>query len=500
MTNKKKLSEVPLTIRRRLVKKRLGTKQVLLGLSLFVILTTLLVINVLPPKYILQPIEMKTLIGVALLVLGIITLSGLYLYDFRPTLFRTPSQLLLLGVIFVVITVMAKIFHLLSVLHAAFWGFLIPVAAVGMVVTVLFDSHLAIMLVISSSVMVAFLTEGNFGHTTAALLGGLIAVYASTSLTERADLTRGGLYTGLGLAFFSLTIGLIGRSVSTALIDGAVGFINGIFSAILALGALPFLERHFGIVTSMRLLELSNPNQPLLRDLMIRAPGTYNHSIMVGNLAETAAENIGADPLLVRVGAYYHDIGKMKRPTFFIENQARTGNRHEKMNPQLSCLVITSHVKEGLDLAREHKLPEAIINLIDQHHGKGIVTYFYYQAKKNTVKQGVCEETFRYSGEKPRSKEAAILMLADAAEAAAKTINSPTETRFEQLVKRLVQARLDDGQLDESELTLGDLQKIIRSFAQTLIGVHHPRVDYPEDRIRGKVASSHRKSPAKSGS
>lgn len=487
-----KLSQAPRTVRRKLVSTGLGTKQALLGVFLFVCLTTLLAINILPPNYVVEPIEAQRLLGVALLVLGILILSGLYLYDFRPLLFRTPSKLLLLGVIFLVITVMAKVFHLLSVLHAGFWGFLIPVAAVGMVVTVLFDSHLAVMLVISSSVMVAFLTDGNFGHTAAALLGGLIAVFTSARLRERSELPRAGLLTGLGLGFFSVTVGLITRSIPTALIDGSVGFTNGIFSAMLALGSLPFIERHFGIVTSMRLLELSNPNQPLLRDLMIRAPGTYNHSIMVGNLAEAAAEAIGADTLLVRVGAYYHDIGKMKRPTFFIENQRAT-NRHQAINPQLSCLVITSHVKEGLDLARKSGLPPEITDLIDQHHGKGIVSYFYHQAKKKGSQEKVCEETFRYNGRKPRSREAVVLMLADAAEAAAKRVHNPSQARFEQLVNKLIEDRMNDGQLSESEITLAELKKVGQSFTQTLTGVYHPRVDYPEDAVPARTKTARAK-------
>lgn len=476
-----KLSEVPLKIRKRLVQKSLGTKQILLGLSLFVALTVLLSVNLPPPRYVLEPIGLNELIGISLLVFGVLGLSGLYLYDFRPQIFRKPSHLLLLGVIFVTITIFAKIFAILAALHGPFWGYLIPVAFVAMLVTVLFDPHLAIMVVIGSSIFVGFLTSYNFSYTVTALLGGLITVYVVPRLSERAELTKAGLLVGAGLAFFTFTISLFTAKFSIALMNLAIGFVNGLYSAVLALGSLPFLERHFGIVTSMRLLELTRSNQPLLRNLMQNAPGTYNHSIGVGNLAEAAAEAVGANPLLVRAGAYYHDIGKMKRPGFFVENQREVeGSKHKTINPHLSCLVITSHVKEGVDLAHEYHLPKEITDLIDQHHGKGIVTYFYHQAKKNTLKQGVCEETFRYTGEKPQSKEAAILMLADAVEAAAKTIANPNANRFEQLVKKLIQERLKDGQLDESQLTLADLDKIGKSFTHTLTGVYHPRVDYPE--------------------
>jgi putative nucleotidyltransferase with HDIG domain len=476
-----KLSEVPLKIRKRLVQKSLGTKQILLGLSLFGVLTAILSMNVLPPRYILEPIAAHELIGISLLIFGVLGLSGLYLYDFRPEIFKKPSHLLLLSIIFVTITIFAKIFAILAALHGHFWGYLIPVAFVAMLVTVLFDSHLAIMVVIGSSIFVGFLTGYNFSYTVTGLLGGLIAVYVVPRLSERAELTKAGLLVGGGLAFFTFTISVLTTTLSMALINLAVGFTNGLYSAVLALGSLPFLERHFGIVTSMRLLELTTPNQPLLRCLMQNAPGTYNHSVAVGNLAEAAAEAVGANPLLVRAGAYYHDIGKTKRPAFFVENQKEVeGSKHKTINPNLSCLVITSHVKEGVDLAHEYNLPKEITDLIDQHHGKGIVTYFYHQAKKDTLKQGVCEETFRYTGEKPQSKEAAILMLADAVEAAAKTVGNPTATKFEQLIKKLIQERLRDGQLDESQLTLADLDKIGKSFTHTLTGVYHPRVDYPE--------------------
>lgn len=475
-----KLSEVPLKIRKRLAQKSLDTKQILLGLSLFVVLTAILALNVLPPRYILESVKLRELIGISLLVLGVLGLSGLYLYDFRPKIFEKPSHLLLLGIIFVTITIFAKIFAILATLHS-FWGYLIPVAFVAMLVTVLFDSHLAIMVVISSSIFVGFLTGYNFSYTVAALLGGLISVYVVPRLSERAELTKASFLVGSGLAFFAFTISLLTTTLSIALINLAVGFTNGVYSAVLALGSLPFLERHFGIVTPMRLLELTTPSHPLLKRLKETAPGTHNHSIAVGNLAEAAAEAVGENSLLARAGAYYHDIGKTKRPGFFVENQkAAEGSKHKTINPHLSCLVITSHVKEGVDMAQEYGLPKEITDLIGQHHGKGIVTYFYHQAKNNTLKQGVCEESFRYGGEKPQSKEAAILMLADAVEASAKAITNPNVTKFEQLIKKLIQERLKDGQLDESQLTLADLDKIARSFTHTLTGVYHPRVDYPE--------------------
>jgi len=184
--------------------------------------------------------------------------------------------------------------------------------------------------------------------------------------------------------------------------------------------------------------------------------------------------------LLVRVGAYYHDIGKLKRPSFFVENQAEEESRHEKINPQLSCLVITSHVREGVDMARGESLPQPIIDLIDQHHGKSIVTFFFHEAKKRKLKEDVCDDAFRYPGDKPHSREAAILMLADAVEAAAKTIKDPSAVKFETLIKKIIQERIDDHQLDESDMTLADLSKVAKTFTQILSGVYHKRVAYPD--------------------
>jgi len=261
------------------------------------------------------------------------------------------------------------------------------------------------------------------------------------------------------------------------------GILSGISSAVLTIGTLPFLEWAFGVTTSFRLLELSSPNQPLLKDLMINAPGTYNHSVVAGNLVERGAEVIGANPLLARVGAYYHDIGKMKRPFFFIENQLDI-NEHDRINPNLSCLIITAHVKEGVELARQNRLPQEIIDIIQQHHGTTRVDYFYHRAKEKLEKQEISEDGFRYSGSRPRSKEAALVMLADSVEAAARTMVKPSLNRLEQLIRKIVQSKLEDGQLDESELTMADLEKIIKAFSQVLSSVYHYRIEYPKAEIK----------------
>ncbi len=256
-------------------------------------------------------------------------------------------------------------------------------------------------------------------------------------------------------------------------------------SAVLTLGALPILENLFHITTNLRLVELSNPHHPLLEELIIKAPGTYNHSVMVSNLSERAARAVGASPVLSRVGAQFHDVGKIKRPLFFVENQMGK-NPHDRTNPTLSFLVITSHVKEGIELARQHRLPSELVNIIEEHHGTSLLNYFYNRALEKGLSSGLTKESFRYPGRKPQTKEAALVMLADSVEAASRTLRKPTPSRIEELINRIIKEKLEDGQLDESNLTLGDLNKIAQSFKEVLISVFHARVEYPDLKTNGK--------------
>jgi hypothetical protein len=268
----------------------------------------------------------------------------------------------------------------------------------------------------------------------------------------------------------------IGLTITSSLILGSV---NGILSSILTNGAVPYLESAFGITSSVRLLELSNPGNPLLRRLQIEAPGTYHHSLLVGNLAEAAADAVGGDSLLVRVAAYYHDIGKMKRPYFFIENQMGD-NPHDKIAPTLSTLILTSHVKDGVELAREHKLPQGIVEIIEQHHGDSLCSFFYHKAVEGNKNENITEDDFRYEGPKPQTKEAAIVMLADAVEAAVRSLQNRTPGRVEGLVRKIIKDKLMDGQLDESDLTLKDLDNIAGAFIRVLSGIFHNRIEYPD--------------------
>ena len=273
---------------------------------------------------------------------------------------------------------------------------------------------------------------------------------------------------------------------SNIMLHSYLGLLNGLICSISAIGLLPYFESVFGITSAIRLLELTNPNHPLLRRLLMETPGTYHHSIMVGNLAEAAADAVGADGLLARVGATFHDIGKVKRPIFFVENQLGADNPHDKIAPSLSTLIITAHVKDGLELAKEHKLPPVITSFITEHHGTDLVKYFYHRALE-TNEGTVKESDFRYPGPKPQTKETAIVSLADAVEAAVRSLSKPTPGKIEGLVRKIIRDRLDDGQLDESDLTFKDLNKIADAFSKVLIGIFHGRVEYPEKITREEI-------------
>ena len=277
--------------------------------------------------------------------------------------------------------------------------------------------------------------------------------------------------------------------------DLSFGALNGIISAAIAVGVMPTLEYFFGITTHFRLLDISNPGEPLLQELLKKAPGTYQHSIMVANLAESAAQAIGANALMCKVGAYYHDIGKMKRPRFFVENQMGGENPHDRLAPSLSTTIIHSHVKDGIEMARLNKLPDVVIDFIAEHHGTSLVKFFYHQARTRS-NEPVYEDDFRYPGPKPQSRETAVVLLCDGIEAAARTMTGPTAEKLAELVQKMVQDHLEDGQLDECDLSLKDIQLIRESLVRSLHGIYHTRIEYPEpSSLRGakKVTSIRKK-------
>jgi putative nucleotidyltransferase with HDIG domain len=274
----------------------------------------------------------------------------------------------------------------------------------------------------------------------------------------------------------------------------AFAFAGGIATAVLASGAIPLLESIFQYTTDVKLLELTNLNSPILRELMVKAPGTYHHSVVVGNLVEAAAEAINANPLLARVAAYYHDIGKISKSQYFIENQSGGENRHDKLSPSMSALILTTHVKEGAELARQHRLGQSIVDIIRQSHGTALIKYFYQKAVEQAAPgQIVDEHDFRYSGPKPQTREAGLVLLGDAVEAASRTLTDASPARIQGLVQKIINNIFIDGQLDECELTLKNLHEIAWSFNQILGGIHHHRIDYPQPAYKERGQAGGRK-------
>jgi putative nucleotidyltransferase with HDIG domain len=270
-----------------------------------------------------------------------------------------------------------------------------------------------------------------------------------------------------------------GQLVNRGLFDLGAGFLGAALTATIVTVTLPFFEGVFDIATDIKLLELLDPNQPLLKDLVYKSPGTYHHSIIIGNLAESAAEAINENPLLARVGSYYHDIGKAQKPEYFIENQRTNENKHDRLTPSMSSLIITSHVKEGVEMAKQQKLPSEVVDIIRQHHGTSLITYFYQKAREQVPLGVVSEQDFRYPGPRPRTKVAAIVMLADAVEAASRTLVDPSPPRIQGLTSSVITRIFLDDQLSMCDLTLKDLREISKSFNQSLTAIFHHRIDYP---------------------
>jgi len=412
--------------------------------------------------------------GMAFIALLLLSVSYAYMRQYQPEIW-SEDRLLLVWSLGVVLTVaMARI------MVTRFNPYLLPSAAGTMLIAVLLRPRLALYTAAFLSLLVAMVAGGDLRLGLVTFVGATVGVYAIKRISHRTDLVVAGLRVGVANALAVTAVGLTEQLpwFPHLLRDAAYGLGSGVLVGVIAIGALPYLENLFGLVTPIKLLELSNPGHPLLRRLQVEAPGTYHHSIMVANLAEAAAEAVGADSLLVRVGTYYHDIGKVRRPAFFVENQVGIENPHDKMAPSLSALTVFAHVRDGLEYAREAKLPVPVAAFIPEHHGTSLIAYFYHQA----VERGgaVDEDAFRYEGPKPQSRETAIVMLADAVEGATRALTRPTPDRIEQVVRRIIREKLEDGQLDECDLTFRDLDRIARAFTRLLASMFHPRVEYPD--------------------
>ncbi|NLY90697.1 MAG: HDIG domain-containing protein [Firmicutes bacterium] len=419
--------------------------------------------------------------NLAVFSLLLIAVCLLYIYFFKKEMIKEERHLYLMALVTVVVLAVAKA---ISLLNLEWLAYLVPLSFAGIVLSFLSEPQLAWVITALLSLMIGLIFDFSLTLTVFYFINGTAAIYLMFNLTQRKEMIRRGLYL-TGINFFTVfSLGfLFGiKRLSSLFLFALIAGFNGILTTALANGFLPFFEHLFGLTSPMSLLELANPNLPLLKRLLIEAPGTYHHSILVGNLAEAAADAIGADSLLVRVGAYYHDVGKLRRPYFFVENQITNDNPHEKLAPSLSTLIITSHVRDGVELARSYGVPNCVIDIIEQHHGTDLIRYFYQQAseKVQEERESVEKTDFSYPGPKPQTKEAALVMLADAVEAAARAMGQPSSARLEALVDKILKERLETGQLDETNLTLRDLDKIKDAFLKVLGGIFHHRIKYPE--------------------
>lgn len=453
-----------------------------------------------------QGLTFVGLFGFVAIVYGLFII---YLKGYRSRFHKKESNIVLIGLLINAALVIAKVITAIQISDrpeiVAQLAYAIPISASSMLTAILMDVKTGVVITIILGLFMGVITNGQVIYVTVAIIGGLVGVYRVLRLNQRSHLVRSSLDIGLVNAVTIVVLGLIwNQSFSLIGIGVAMGLANGILASILTIGTLPFLETAFGITTPVKLLEMSNPNHPLLKRLMMEAPGTYHHSILVGNLAEAAADAIGADSLLVRVGSYFHDIGKIKRPYFFIENQPATENPHDKITPTLSTLIITSHVKDGVELAKEYKVPRVIRDIIEQHHGTSLVSYFYHKAKEGDKSENILESDFRYQAPKPQNRETAIIMLADSVQAAVQTLERPTKGVLEAKVREIIKAKLEDGQLDECDLTFKDIDIINQTFVRVLNGIFHSRIEYPDqvakEMERGKPRNgSINKEPAGQG-
>lgn len=378
------------------------------------------------------------------------------------------------------------IFEHFAPTHAPYLIYMVPIFCYGIIMRIVLFSEAAIIFSIAFSIVMGFMFENSLAVFLYTLLGNLLASYFSGKCENRNTILKAGLYTAAIMALIVILFdALMGTFPANAPAKIAFIICNGVGSSFIALGLLPVIEHVFNYTTDIKLLELANLEHPLLEEMMVNAPGTYHHSILIGNLAKAAAESIGAHPLLARVSAYYHDIGKLKMPHYFIENRTGNDDVHKGLTPNMSALIILSHVKEGIEMARQYRLGKKITDMIGQHHGTSLVSYFYNRAKElEDPKLHVIEEKdFRYTGPKPQTKEAGIIMLADSVEASSRILDDPTPKRIESHVQEIIEKIFIDGQLDECELTLKDLHAIQKSFIAILIGIFHHRIEYPERTI-----------------
>ncbi|NQT46864.1 MAG: HDIG domain-containing protein [Candidatus Omnitrophica bacterium] len=417
------------------------------------------------------------LAGVSIIILILILVGIMCLFIFERKILSDTKSLLLISFVTWLTVAGSQ-----AIAASPLPTYLIPIPAAAMLLAVLLGFRAAYITTVILSIIVALVAENRFEVALASLIGGSAGIYFAIGTRRRAQLVKAGFLAGVASFIGIVGIGCLNRlHYDIFAIDGGWGLLNGILSSFVVMGLLPLFEHSFKMTTNITLLELSDLNHPLLKELILKAPGTYHHSLIVGNLAEAACEAIGANSLLARVGSYYHDIGKTEKPEYFSENETEYKSRHENLAPSMSALIIINHVKDGVELAQKYNLDQTIVDFIEQHHGTSLIYYFYQRAlEKTDSDQKLDEEEFRYPGPRPQSKEAAVVLLADAVEASSRTLSEPTPSRIRGLVRKIINNKFIDSQLDECDLTLKALDTIAETFSRILISIFHSRIEYPE--------------------
>ena len=421
--------------------------------------------------------SIKIFISLAVAVIVILFLQYRYLLKEDSEVLKNKKMLILISSINIILII-------LSIPLRGVSPYLIPIVCSSMLMAILINSKTSLVMNLLNIILVSIVVGFDVGVILISIVNVIISTMALNKVQQRNDIIYSTIYITVISTLITITSSMLySNNLREILIKTMYTSIGCFLSGILALGLLPFFESIFDVVTNIKLLELSNPNQPLMKKLLMEAPGTYHHSMMVANIAESATEAVGGNPVIARVGAYYHDIGKTKRPYFFGENQIGRENPHEKITPNLSALIILSHGKDGIELAKEHKIPKVIQDMIVEHHGTTLVKYFYYKAKEAADNpEDIKEEDFRYSGPIPHTKEAGILMLADSAEAAVRSISEPTKAKIEEMVNNIFNDKIKSNQLINCDLTLKDIEIIKKSFLKSFDGMYHQRIEYPTEK------------------
>ena len=425
-------------------------------------------------KSILENIFLR--LGLNILLLLLLFVLYFYIIKYKNYLWRESEKLLMIEIVMLIFLYLASFLFKLEHIFL----FLIPLSFLAMVFTMLFGEIFSMVICFVLASILAIFTGMRFPVFIFLMVSSIAGIFSVKGINRRAKLYKAlfiisvtNMLLVFGIESFSRT------PIFSILMGTSFGFINAVVSVFLLIGLLPLFEKFTETTTDITLFEWSDLNLPLLKKLSVTAPGTYNHSIIVGNLAEAAAESIGVDSILTRVASYYHDIGKMLKPEYFIENQMGIKNPHNKLTPQLSCIILISHVKEGIEIAQRAGLPNEIIKIIREHHGSSLIVPFFEKAKKQNHKEKVDESQFRYPGPSPSTKESGIVMLADSVEAASRSLEEPNAKRLKSLINEIIEERFRDGQLNNSQLTLVDLKKIGESFLPIIVGMYHLRVEYP---------------------